>query len=146
MTCIRFLFCGYIYGKVLYRSIVFQNEFMYKMWWQVTICCQNCKWQEHHLFHTQLWFPASDHDFWWFGSDFWSFCKAITEKKHCGRNRIDRGRLCETEFTLESLYSTEIWNTNSLWWPPFHTGAHDGFSVSVAVQSVQGPVSLTVFP
>ena len=55
-------------------------KFMYKMWWQVTICCQNCKWQEHHLFHTQLWFPASDHDFWWFGSYFWSFCKAITEK------------------------------------------------------------------
>ena len=60
------------------------------------------------FFHTHLWFPASDHDFRRFGSDFRSFCKVITEKKHCGRNRIDHRPLCGTEFTLVSLYSTEI--------------------------------------
>ena len=37
------------------------------------------------FFHIQLWFPASGRDFWRFGSDFWSFCKVITEKKHCGK-------------------------------------------------------------
>ena len=29
-------------------------------------------------------------------------------KKHCGRNRIDHGHPCRMEFTLVSLYSTEI--------------------------------------
>ena len=60
------------------------------------------------FFHTHLWFPASDCDFWQFGSDFWSFCKVITEQKHCGRKRIDHGHLYGKEFTLVSLYSTEI--------------------------------------
>ena len=63
---------------------------------------------ETNFFHTQLWFPASDHDFRRFESDFQCFCEVITGKKHWGRNRIDHGCLCGTEFTLMSLYSTEI--------------------------------------
>ena len=35
------------------------------------------------------------------------FVKLSQKKKHCG-NRIDHGRPCGTEFTLVSLYSTEI--------------------------------------
>ena len=58
------------------------------------------------MFHTQLWFPASDRDFQRFESDFWYFI--ITGKLHCGRNRIDHGCPCGMELTLVSLYSTEI--------------------------------------
>ena len=55
--------------------------------------------KDQYFFHTQLWFPASDHDFRWFERDFQCFCKIITGKKHCGRNRIDHGHLCGMEFT-----------------------------------------------
>ena len=59
------------------------------------------------FFHTHLWFPASDLDFWWFGNDFRSFSKVIIEKKkHCWRNRIHHGCLCKTEVILVNLYST----------------------------------------
>ena len=33
-----------------------------------------------NLFHTQLWFPASDHDFQRFESDFRCFCEVVTGK------------------------------------------------------------------
>ena len=56
---------------------------------------------------TVLWFPASDCDFRWFESDFQSFCVKLSQK-HCGRNKIDQGCPCRTEFILMSLYSTEI--------------------------------------
>ena len=46
-----------------------------------------------NFFHTQLWFPM-----------FF----VITGKKHCGRNIIDNGCPCRTEFTLMSFYATEI--------------------------------------
>ena len=36
------------------------------------------------------------------------FVKLSQAKKHCGINGIDHGRPCGTEFTLVSLYSTEI--------------------------------------
>ena len=59
---------------------------------------------EGNFFHIQLWFPATDHDFRRFESDFWCFCEVITKKKHCERNK----RPCGMEFTLVSLHSTEI--------------------------------------
>ena len=49
------------------------------------------------------WLPA----IWeWFPIFLWSYHR----KNHCGRNRIDldHGHPCGTEFTLVSLYSTEI--------------------------------------
>ena len=47
------------------------------------------------------WFPT----IWeWFLKFLWSYHK----KKYCGRNRIDCGCTCGTDFTLMSLYSTEI--------------------------------------
>ena len=52
-----------------------------------------------NFFHTQLWFPASDHDFQWFESDFRCFREVITGKKHCGRNIIDHGHPWGTDFT-----------------------------------------------
>ena len=52
-----------------------------------------------NFFHTQLWFPASDHDFQWLESDFRCFREVITGKKHCGRNRIDHGHPWGTDFT-----------------------------------------------
>ena len=90
------------------------------------------------IFHTQLWFPVSERDFWWFESDFRGFCQLNTGKDHCGRNSIHHGRPCVTQFTLVSLYSTEITRyfhvisgINSFGWNPFHTGAHDGFSMDL---------------
>ena len=47
------------------------------------------------------WFPT----IWeWFLKFLWSYHR----KKYCGRNRIDCGCTCGTDFTLMSLYSTEI--------------------------------------
>ena len=66
------------------------------------------RYKEMIFFHTQLWFPASDHDFRGFGSGFWCFCEVMKGKKHCGRNRIDHGHPCGMELTLMNLYSTEI--------------------------------------
>ena len=60
------------------------------------------------FFHTHLWFPAYDHDFRWFsGSDFRSFCKVITEKKHCGNRESIIGARA-MDLTLVSLCLTEI--------------------------------------
>ena len=41
----------------------------------------------------------------------WSYHKKIT---HCGRNKIDHGHPCRTEFTIMSLYSIEI-TCHRLW-------------------------------
>ena len=99
-------------------------------------------WEEKiTFFHTELWFTASDHDFRWFESDFRCFCEVITGKI-IGRNIIYHGCLCGTEFTLVSLYSTEIIRYRSwfleykLTWVnsvPHGRGAHDGFSMSLAL-------------
>ena len=89
-----------------------------------------------YFFYTQLCFLASDHDCWWFEGDFRYFCEVIIGKKHCGRKKIDHGHPCRTQFTLMSLYSTEItithdfWNTNSLGWTPLCIGTLDGLSIS----------------
>ena len=85
------------------------------------------------FFHTPLWFPASDHDFRRFGSDFQCLCEVMT-KKNCGRNTIDHGRPCRTEFTLVSLYFTEI-TRYCLWFLEYrltraNSAVHDGFSLS----------------
>ena len=61
-----------------------------------------------HLFWRLLWlgFPK----IWeWFRMFLWSYHR----KKHYGRNKIDHGRTCGTEFTLMSLYSTEITSYHS---------------------------------
>ena len=76
------------------------------------------------------WFPM----IWdWFPIFLWSYHR----KKKCGRNKIAHGHLCRTKFTLVSLYllkwliiTHDFWNTNSLEWTPFCTGAHDGIFIS----------------
>ena len=53
------------------------------------------------------WFPT----IWkWFPMFLWS---CHSEKKHCGRNRVDQGRPCGTEVALVNLYSTEITRSRS---------------------------------
>ena len=64
--------------------------------------------EDTYFFHLQLWFQTSDRQFQRFESDFWCFCEVFTGKIHCGRNKIDHGCPCGMEFTLVSLYSTEI--------------------------------------
>ena len=50
------------------------------------------------------WFPM----IWeWFPMFLWSYHRELSDN-HCGRNIIDYGGPCGTEFTLVSLYSTEI--------------------------------------
>ena len=83
-----------------------------------------CVVKKRYYFHTLLWFLASDRDFRRFESDF-----------RCGKNRIDHGCPCATEFTRMSLHSTEITRYCSRFlqyklivWTPLRTGADDGFS------------------
>ena len=66
------------------------------------------------------------------------FVKLSQKAKHYGRNEIEHGRTCGTEFTLVSLYSTEI-TRNRSWFLEYnltqvnsvpHAGAHDGFSIT----------------
>ena len=47
---------------------------------------------------------------WWFEMPSSSLSRHCNDhrKKHCGKNRIDHGRPCRTEFTLMKLYSTKI--------------------------------------
>ena len=68
-----------------------------------------------NFFHTQLWFPASDHDFQWFESDFQCFREVITGKNIVEEIELIMGTHGEQTSPLVSLYSTEIprdfWNT-----------------------------------
>ena len=95
-------------------------------------------WYIHiYFFHTEVWFPASDHDFRKSERDFWCFCefakgKDIAEKiAPIMGNRGERNSLSWVCIPQKSLAITrDFWNTNSLGWTPFHMGAHDGFSIS----------------
>ena len=62
------------------------------------------------FFYTQLWFQTMIYDDLRVISDV--FMKR-SQEKNIGKNRIDHGCLCEMEFTLVSLYSTEITSCRS---------------------------------
>ena len=61
-----------------------------------------------YFFHTQLWFPAFGRNFRLFESDFRCFCEFITGKNAVEEIESIMGARVGTEFTLVSLYSTEI--------------------------------------
>ena len=84
----------------------------------------------YHFSHTQLWVPASGYDFRQFESYFRCFCEGITGKKHCGRNKLDHSSPSWVCIPQKSLaIARDFWNTNSLGWTPFRTGAHGAFSI-----------------
>ena len=94
--------------------------------------------RERSFFHTRLWLPTSDRDFWRFESDFRCFCEVITGKNIVKEIESIMGARAERSspswacIPQKSLaIARDFWNTKSLGWTPFHRGAHDGFSIPI---------------
>ena len=95
--------------------------------------------------HTQLWFPTPDRDFRWFESDFRYFCEVITAKKNIVEEKeLTMGACVEWSSPLwvynpqkSQAIALDLWNTNSLGWTLFRTGAHDGLPISYIPSSAR---------
>ena len=90
--------------------------------------------KEWYFFHTQLWIPASDCDFWRFESDFWCFVKLLQEKNIVKEIKLIMSTGMEQSSPLWVYFPRSITldfkNMNSLRWTTLiHTSAHEGFSM-----------------
>ena len=91
-----------------------------------------------HCVSSTLRFPTSDRDFRGSESDFRCFLLIYHKKKTLlkqqsrswapVRNGVPPSWICIPQKSL--AVARDFWNTNSLKWIPFRTGAHDGVSIS----------------
>ena len=88
-----------------------------------------------YFFHTQLWFPVSGRDFRRFEGEFhcflWNYHKKeniVEEIESIMGARTERSSpswICIPQKSL--VIARDFWNTKSLGWTPFGTGAHKRF-------------------
>ena len=154
--------CKYGYGRVLFiinrlisnccNSLIMRHTRGIYVYYQVYIYCEeknglssitrDCNNPHLHnvlfFFHIQLWFPASHRDSRRFGSDFRWFilsCHIIVEEiKSIMGARAERSSPSWVYIPQKLLAITrDFWNANPFGWTPFHTGARDGFSISIRI-------------
>ena len=101
-----------------------------------------------YFFHTHLWFPASDQDFWQFGSDFQSFCKVITEKNIVEEIDWIMGPRCRSWFLEYKLSRVNSILHERPWWILYiHANCHGWLRTGILLPIlIQWTISYAHFP